>query len=84
MAAETSAPGEIASSSPADRANQILCESPYHCIRRVRCSLADGILTLAGQVPSFYLKQLAQISVRRLEGVRQISNRIEVPTASPE
>ncbi len=65
--------------SPADRANQIFCESPYHYIRHIRCTFNDDrVLTLAGAVPSFYLKQLAQIAVRHLDGVERISNRIDV------
>ncbi len=77
MAAET-IPARTLAASPADRANQILCESPYHCIRRVHCTLDNGVLTLAGRVPSFHLKQLAQIAVRHVEGIRRISNRIDV------
>lgn len=45
---------------------------------RITFYYADGCLMLAGQVPSFYLKQVIQEVVRRLEGVQTVENRIEV------
>jgi osmotically-inducible protein OsmY len=36
------------------------------------------VLTLRGQVSSFYLKQVAQTVVRKLPGVEECVNRIEV------
>ena len=63
---------------PADHAAQILLESPYHSLRHLRCRFRDGILTIDGHVPSFYLKQIAQIAVQHLDGVKRISNLIDV------
>jgi hypothetical protein len=65
-------------SSPADIAEQIFRESPYHAIRDLKCNFRDGVLTIAGRVPSYYLKQLAQSTVRDLNGVRHILNLTEV------
>ena len=48
--------------------------------RQIACEYHDGTLILRGQVPSFYEKQLAQEALRRLEGVDQIVNKIEVAT----
>ena len=64
--------------SPAKLATQILRESPYQAIRDLQCTFHDGVLILAGVVPSYYLKQLAQIAVQHLDGVKRISNLIEV------
>jgi hypothetical protein len=64
--------------SPADAAMGILLASPYRSIRHLTCRYRDGELTIAGRVPSFYLKQLAQIAVQQLDGVERISNIVEV------
>ena len=50
-----------------------------HCgLRRVRCSIVDGSVTLSGEVASFYLKQIAQTIVGRLPQVRQVKNELHV------
>ena len=64
--------------SPADVAQRIFRESPYGSIRELQCSFRDGVLVITGRVSSYYLKQLAQIAVLHLEGVKRISNQIEV------
>jgi hypothetical protein len=64
--------------SPADAAQGILLASPYRSLRHLTCGYRDGELTIAGRVPSFYLKQLAQIAVQKLDGVERISNIVEV------
>lgn len=38
----------------------------------------NGVLTVRGRVPSFYLKQLLQHALRDLEGVRSIDNQVDV------
>ena len=56
-----------------------LGNSSYHAVRRVGCELRDGTLTLRGQVPSYFLKQIAQTVVRRgLHASVRIDNRVEV------
>ncbi len=47
----------------------------------IRCRCRNGRLVLSGRLPSFYLKQVAQESLRMLDGVDHIENRIFV--ASP-
>ncbi len=66
------------SESPADSAQGILQESPYYSLRQLECRFDDGVLTVCGRVPSFYLKQLAQTALRDVNGVTRIDNRIEV------
>ena len=55
-----------------------LQHSAYHGVRRVKCEFHDGVLTLRGCVSSYYLKQITQTLVRGMEGVEEISNRVEV------
>jgi hypothetical protein len=65
-------------SSPAEAARQIFRESPYAAIRELQCSVRDGVLFIAGRVPNYYLKQLAQIALVNLEGIKQVRNLVEV------
>ena len=53
-------------------------EVPHLTMQRIWCECQAGRLFLRGQVPSFYLKQLAQEAVASLEGIRSIANEIEV------
>ena len=52
--------------------------SPYRAIRNVSCECRRKTLYLKGQLPSYYLKQLAQEVVLRLNGAAQLVNEIEV------
>jgi osmotically-inducible protein OsmY len=47
-------------------------------LRLVSCDFHEGVLTLRGQVSSFYLKQVAQELIRRLDGAEEINNHLEV------
>ena len=50
--------------------------------RQVACEYQSGVLLLQGHLSSFYEKQLAQESLRDLEGVEQIVNNIEVDSTT--
>jgi len=50
----------------------------YLALKNIRCGYHDGVLTLRGWLPTYYLKQRAQAAVTDLDGVTQIENRIEV------
>jgi osmotically-inducible protein OsmY len=54
--------------------------SPYRAIRRCSCTFDGEILRLQGHVPTYHYKQLAQVAVVGLEGVRSIVNEIQVDT----
>jgi osmotically-inducible protein OsmY len=54
--------------------------SPYMPLRVVRCECNHGVLTLAGRVPSFYHRQMAQQHVRSVAGVNQIDDQLQVQT----
>jgi osmotically-inducible protein OsmY len=68
----------VSPDSPAEVAERIFQESPYHAIRFLKCEYQDGELTIRGRLPSYYLKQTAQSAVRDLDGVDRISNLTEV------
>ena len=52
--------------------------SPYPDVRSISCEFQDGVIVLRGQVDSFYLKQVAQETIRNVEGVTVIVNIISV------
>lgn len=62
------------------RASAVVCNHPqlhrYHSGLQF-CS-KKGVLLLGGYIPSYYLKQLVQETLRSLEGVVRIENRIAV------
>lgn len=64
--------------SPANAAERLFRESPYHPLRQLHCRFCDGVLIIAGSVPSYYLKQLAQTAVQHIQGVERVENRVEV------
>jgi osmotically-inducible protein OsmY len=57
--------------------DRILHES-HLSSQRIWCEYNAKRLYLRGQVPSFYLKQLAQTAVSGMDGVAQVVNEIEV------
>lgn len=63
---------------------QRLGASGYLALRRIDCACEDGVLSLRGCVPTYYLKQVAQSIAGTVDGVRRVDNRIEVVTAEPK
>jgi hypothetical protein len=61
-------------------AERKLHSQPYQPLKNVSCDWLDGVLVLQGCLPSYYLKQVAQEVVARLEGVDAVDNRIRVVT----
>jgi hypothetical protein len=47
-------------------AKAALCQTRSGELRAVSCDLHQGVLTLRGQVPSYYLKQVAQEVIRAM------------------
>lgn len=62
----------------AEGAENCLRHNSYLALKNVQCECAEGVLTLRGCLPTYYLKQMAQAVVARLEGVHRIVNEIEV------
>ncbi len=50
----------------------------YLSLKNISCEFHEGALILRGCVPSYYLKQVAQMAVTPMEGVSRIVNQIEV------
>lgn len=61
-----------------EEARRRLLENDYKELRALSCEFCDGILTLRGEVGSYYHKQLAQECIRFLPGVVAVVNLIEV------
>lgn len=47
----------------------------------LRLDVSSGRVVLSGAVPSYFLKQMAQESLRSVEGVEEIQNELEVSNA---
>ena len=60
-------------------AARLLGESGYTDLRKLRCDCHDGVMSIRGHLPSYFLKQMAQTLVSRIDGVRRVSNQILVP-----
>ena len=58
------------------------CHFAHHW-REISCSYEKGVLTLQGRVPSFYLKQVLQTTLRGIPGVDRIDNRVDVVELEP-
>lgn len=63
----------------AEKAMRVLAESGYSDLRKLRCDCHDGVMSIRGHLPSYFLKQMAQTLVSRIQGVRRVSNQILVP-----
>lgn len=61
------------------RASSQLLKSSNPELRRVRVQESDESIVLRGTVSSYYLKQLAQESMRPVAEGRRIVNLLEVP-----
>jgi osmotically-inducible protein OsmY len=60
------------------KAQSRLADSPYYSLKQIFCEYHEGVLTLRGEVGSYYLKQLAQEMLLRLDQVEELVNHIEV------
>ncbi len=61
-----------------EKAISILNREPRLARREVHCHAEEDCLVLRGRVRSFFEKQVAQEVLRRLDGVREIRNELEV------
>ena len=59
-------------------ANEVLQNSQYPELKHITCEFAGGVLILRGRVRSYFMKQMAQESLRNFDGVDHISNAIRV------
>jgi len=61
-----------------DRARSALESSPHLARKRLKLASRHGRLTLEGVVDSYYQKQMAQETLRRVDGVAEVENLLEV------
>ncbi len=64
-----------------DRIHSALSTNPFVPSRHVRVETAEGRVVLKGNVGTFFQKQMAQEAIRRVDGVRDIDNLLEVTWA---
>lgn len=69
-----------------NEATELLDSHPHFRGRnqRVKVRCLNGYVFLSGNLPSYYLKQLAQEALRSLSGVSRIENQIVVASPSGE
>ncbi len=61
-----------------DRVLSALEQNPHVGGRSVQFETSEGRVTLRGVVSTFYQKQMAQEVIRRVDGVEEIANELEV------
>lgn len=61
-----------------DRARSALVHNPHLPARSVKLEAQEGRVILRGVVKSFYQKQMAQESLKGVEGISQIENQLQV------
>jgi hypothetical protein len=61
-----------------DRVLTALERNPYLVRRNLRFETSDGRVTLRGVVNTYFQKQMAQESLRNVDGVAEIANELEV------
>ena len=61
-----------------DRVHCALEQNPYIAPKTLRFETSDGRVTLRGTVGTYFQKQMAQEALRRVAGVQEIANELEV------
>ncbi|MEQ8846314.1 BON domain-containing protein [Botrimarina sp.] len=72
------APAPTADSPLEKSVHNALQSSPYVAGARVRVEAGEGRVRLHGDVGTFFEKQMAQEVVRRIDGVQQVENLLQV------
>ncbi len=60
------------------RISSAIEKHPHLTRRKLHFEAREGRVTLRGTVSSYYQKQLAQEALRRVDGVHEIENQLEV------
>ena len=61
-----------------ERIHDALTTNPHVPVDLVRFETEDGRVVLKGNVRSFFQKQMAQEAIRRVDGMQQIDNLLQV------
>lgn len=62
------------------RVHFVLSRNPYLGNRQIQFEVIDQDIILKGSVRSYYQKQMAQESLRKVQGIRRILNELDVLT----
>lgn len=65
----------------ADRVDSVIKSNPFLAGRQLRFEAHEGRITLKGVVNSYFQKQMAQEALRKIDGVVEIENELEVTWA---
>jgi osmotically-inducible protein OsmY len=68
----------------ASQVSQALRATGHLCLRRVRIRVAEGLLILRGEVPSYHVKQVALAAALRVAGVKEMQFELEVVSTSQD
>jgi osmotically-inducible protein OsmY len=60
------------------RISSAIEKHPHLTRRKLQFEAREGRVTLRGTVSSYYQKQMAQEALRRVDGVHEIENQLEV------
>lgn len=60
------------------RVHFVLSRNPYLGRSEIQCEVIDANVVLTGRVRSYYQKQMAQESIRIIEGIKRIRNELAV------
>ena len=61
-----------------DRVQNVIDHNPYLSRRKLRCEASEGHVVLRGEVQSYFQKQMAQESLKKIDGILSIENCLEV------
>ena len=56
----------------------VLSRNPYVGHHNIRCEIVDEDVVLKGSVKTYYQKQMAQESLRKITGIRRVMNELSV------
>ena len=60
------------------RVHFVLAHNPFLGGRDIRCEIVDDDVVLKGCVRTYYQKQMAQESLRKVRGIKRITNELAV------
>lgn len=69
---------EMQTSTIATSLASLLGDAVHPGLSGVSCQVDANVVVLRGEVPTFYLKQLAQETASRADGVEKVNNEIQV------
>ena len=61
-----------------DMVHCAIATNPYLAGRKLRFEAEQGRVILQGTVSTYFQKQMAQEALRRIDGIREIENQLEV------